>query len=238
MQEYQTVFQRREIKYLLKAEQYTALLQGLEPYMQPDHYGKTTVHSLYYDTDDYRLIRASIEKPVYKEKLRLRAYGNVTPESLAFVELKKKYRGIVYKRRVAMPLSDAYAYLSGAGTPPEKTQIHREIDWFLAFYKPSPAVMLSYDRIAFTGRREDGVRITFDSNLRWQDDALRLEARGQGSPLLPPAVRLMEVKVPDAMPLWLCALLTRFDIYPSSFSKYGTYYKTQILTKNGGIVCA
>ena len=128
MQEYQTVFQRREIKYLLKAEQYTALLQRLEPYMQPDHYGKTTVHSLYYDTDDYRLIRASIEKPVYKEKLRLRAYGNVTPESLAFVELKKKYRGIVYKRRVAMPLSDAYAYLSGAGTPPEKTQIHREID--------------------------------------------------------------------------------------------------------------
>ena len=238
MQSYQTVFQRREIKYLLNTEQYATLMGQLETYMKPDRFAEARVNSLYYDTEDYRLIRASLDKPVYKEKLRLRTYGVTTQESMAFVELKKKYRGIVYKRRIAMPLMDAYAYLAGTYKPANEEQIHHEIDWCLQFYKPSPAVRLSYDRIAFTGREDDGVRVTFDSNLRWQSDALRLESREPGFNLLPPTASLMEVKVPDAVPLWLCNLLDRLAVYPMSFSKYGTYYKEQVLGKNGVLVCA
>lgn len=235
---YQTVFQRREIKYLLGTEQYAALTKCLAAYMEPDRYGRTSIHSLYYDTPDYRLIRASLEKPVYKEKLRLRSYGRSAAESMAFVELKKKYRGVVYKRRAAMPFMDAYAYLDGRYRPANEEQIHREIDWFLQFYPLQPVVTLSCDRVALTGRADGRLRITFDSNLRWQDRSPRLESQSPGTLLLPQDTVLMEVKVSDALPLWLCRLFDGLAVYPCSYSKYGAYYKTQVLAKNGVVICA
>lgn len=238
MQTYQSVFERREIKYMLSAQQYAALRTALEPWMEPDAYGNTAIHSLYYDTPDWRLIRASLEKPVYKEKLRLRTYGDADPDSPAFVELKKKYRGIVYKRRTAMPLRDAYAWLSGERQPEKKDQIHREIDWFLRIYPLHPAVLLSYDRIALVGKEDPGLRVTFDSSLRWKDRDLRLEGRGPGTLLLPRTSVLMEVKVSGALPLWLCRIFGELGIVPTSYSKYGAYYQEYRLEKNGVIYCA
>lgn len=216
-------FERYEEKYMLTSAQLQAVLTGLRGRMQPDLFGRSTVSSIYYDTADYRLIRASIEKPDYKEKLRVRAYGNPTAESKVFVELKKKYNGIVYKRRAEMPLSEAELLMQGKQTQTD-SQIIREIRYFLRFYDPGPSAMLSYRRVAYTGS-EPGLRITLDDSIRFRTSALKLTAGSWGHELLAPGTTLMEIKAPGAIPLWLCDLMNENGIYPTSFSKYGICYR-------------
>ncbi len=219
-------FQRSEKKYLLTDEQYRALREILDVHMQADEYGQYTVCNLYFDTEYNDLIRRSIEKPDYKEKLRLRAYGTVRPEDKVFLEVKKKYKGEVFKRRIKVPLTEIEAYLRD-GTPPpsDHGQIFREIDYFLRFYRCFPKLFLSYDRIALSGVGEEkGLRITFDTNIRSRTDRLDLTVPPDGERLLEDGIRLMEIKAPGSMPLWLTEALTRLQIYPTSFSKYGRVY--------------
>ncbi len=146
---FQTVFQRYELKYLLTQEQKKKILQAMAPYMELDQYGRTTIRNLYFDTGNYRLARHSIEKPSYKEKLRVRSYSQADPESPVFVELKKKYRNVVYKRRIALPEKEAMEWLQG-GSCSQDVQISREVDYFLSYYRNlAPVVFLSYEREAF-----------------------------------------------------------------------------------------
>ena len=146
---FQTVFQRYELKYLLTQEQKKKILQAIAPYMELDQYGRTTIRNLYFDTGNYRLARHSIEKPSYKEKLRVRSYSQADPESPVFVELKKKYRNVVYKRRIALPEKEAMEWLQG-GSCSQDVQISREVDYFLSYYRNlAPVVFLSYEREAF-----------------------------------------------------------------------------------------
>ena len=165
-------------------------------------------------------------------------------DSPVFVELKKKYKGVVYKRRVRMPLGIAEGYLAGTCPPAEPGQITREIDWFRSRYPGlAPAMYLSYERKAFCGREDSGLRITFDRRILWRRDTLDLTAGPGGSPLLAPDELLMEVKCPGAMPLWLAEALSELAIWPSTFSKYGNAYKESLLTADtaqalGGIDCA
>jgi len=219
-------FERSEKKYLLNETQYRALLEVLGLRMQADAYGEYTVCNLYFDTEHNDLIRRSIEKPDYKEKLRLRSYGAVTDDDKVFLEIKKKYKGVVFKRRIKVPYREIKAYLTD-GTPPpsDHGQIFREIDYFLHFYQCYPKLYLSYDRIAFAGTGEDkGLRITFDTNIRSRTDRLDLTIPPDGERLLADGTWLMEIKAPGAMPLWLTHALTQLSIYPTSFSKYGRIY--------------
>ena len=146
MNETKLTFKRTEKKYLLTPERYEALWQRIGSYLEPDDYPRSTVCSIYYDTDDYRLIRNSIEGPVYKEKLRLRCYQVPGPEDPVFVELKKKYKGVVYKRRVSLPAREAEAWLDRDEHPDEDSQMIREIDWFLHSVRPRAKAMLACDR--------------------------------------------------------------------------------------------
>lgn len=232
-------FKRYEKKYLLSREQYTALRQRLDEHIVPDLYFQSTVCSIYYDSDNYHLIRHSIEKPVYKEKLRLRSYNVPAPDGTVFVELKKKYKGIVYKRRVKMRADQAAAYLSGRSRPPEDSQITREIDWFLHENRPVPKVFIACDRSAYVAKDNPELRITFDKNIRWRESELELTAGSHGEPLIAPGQVLMEIKIPGAAPLWLAHLLSDLALFPTSFSKYGTCYQSTLLEKyfNGVIVC-
>ncbi len=216
-------FQRFEEKYLLDPAQYKAVMAGLRGRMQPDMFGRSTVSSIYYDTEDYRLIRSSLDKPDYKEKLRLRAYGTTTQDSAVFVELKKKFDGVVYKRRVELPLAEANLLLTGKPTTSD-SQVMREIRYFMKLYNPKPSVLLSYRRVAYTGADAD-LRITFDDSIRYRTGVLSLTAGAWGEELLPKGMTLMEVKAPGAMPLWLCDLLNQNGVYPTSFSKYGVCYR-------------
>ena len=87
---FQTVFKQYELKYMLTLEEKEKILIAMLPYMQIDKYGRTTIRNIYFDTDNYRLIRRSIEKRAYKEKLRIRSYAQATTDSTVFVELKNK----------------------------------------------------------------------------------------------------------------------------------------------------
>lgn len=237
---YQNVFERIEKKYMLTIEQFEALRSGLEEYMQQDEYGLHTIHNIYYDTANFGLIRASIEKPVYKEKLRLRSYGTPTADSTVFLELKKKFDGVVYKRRIAMTLKEARDYLSKGIRYDEGNQILNEIDWFIQMNQPLPKVFIAYDRIALFGRSNPDLRITFDQNMRWRSTNLDLARGSWGNPIVRTGGVLMEIKIPGSMPVWLSSLLSVNNIFPTSFSKYGECYKTRLvkITSLGGVICA
>lgn len=221
----QLVFQRVERKYLVDDRQYQALRLSLPEWMEADKYSDYMIHNLYYDTPDDYLIRTSLDKPVYKEKLRLRCYGEPSGSSPCFAELKKKYRGVVYKRRLELTLDQACRWLNRGEPLESPCQISREIDWFLAHYRPVPKVVLTYHRLACHGREDPELRLTFDDDVRWRSWDLDLTRPIDGYPLLAPGQRLMELKVPDAIPLWLVHLLNRLEIRPATFSKYGRAYQ-------------
>lgn len=227
---YTSVFRRYELKYLLTPRQTEAVLRGIEPYMQLDRYGRTTIRNVYYDTDSYRLIRRSIEKPAYKEKLRIRSYQLATPDTQVFVELKKKYDGVVYKRRLALPESVATDWLSGRIDTPTDTQISREIDYFKSFYASlSPKMFLSYEREAFYMREGGDFRVTFDENILCRRSDISLCRDAFGYSVLPPDRLLMEIKCGGAIPLWMVKILSEEGIYKTPFSKYGRAYIDTVL---------
>ena len=228
MSEIQSSFRRCEKKYLLTPEQYRAVKRGMASYMKPDAYPRYTICNIYYDTERFDLIRASLEKPIYKEKLRLRSYGVPGSMDSVFVEIKKKYDGVVYKRRVTMEARNALRWLQGAQSG-DGSQIGREIDWFLRLYRPEPKVMIAYDREAYAAADGGELRLTFDTALRARANDVDLRLGDHGVPLLDDGRILMEIKIPGAAPLWLARLLSEHQIYPTSFSKYGTYYKQFIL---------
>lgn len=219
-------FERRELKYRITDAQRAALEAAFGARMVPDEHGESTICNIYYDTADYRLIRASLEKPAYKEKLRLRSYGVTEPGGEVFLELKKKYKGIVYKRRITLPEDAAGEFIAGRAPLGEHGQIGREIEYFTAFYAPLlPAVHLSCERCAWFSREDRDLRITFDKNIRFRQEDVSLTLPAGGRRILPEGESLMEIKAAAALPLWLVSELDTLGIYQSTFSKYGEAYK-------------
>lgn len=237
----QEIFKRYEKKYMVARPQYEVLCRELEGRMVMDEFGRHTISNIYFDTEDYELIRTSIEKPAYKEKLRLRAYGEVKENSTVFLELKKKCGGIVYKRRISMELGEARRYLYQGIYPASDSQILREIDYAVKRYRLKAGACVAYDRRAYYGNEDNELRLTFDENIRCRASELDLAFGPHGTPILPPGTVLMEVKIPGAMPLWMSHIFSELSIYPISYSKYGTYYQEYLYpekTTEGGKICA
>ncbi len=236
------MIERYEKKYLISHAQYRAIMNAAKDKTEPDRYGGSTVCSVYFDTPDYRLLRASAEKPVYKEKLRVRSYGVPAEEDEVFVELKKKYKGVVYKRRISLTYGQSKAFLCGRNILFEKSQISGEIDRMMQFYRNlAPAVFISYERLALYGTIDPGIRITFDKNILARTEKPALGCGVWGKPLLPDGTILMEIKLAGAFPVALARLLSELEIYPQSFSKYHAAYKRLILNtdiRKGGRHCA
>ena len=225
----QSCFKRYEKKYCLTLAQQQAILQEMQPYMKKDAYGQYTICNLYYDTDDWRLIRTSLENPLYKEKLRVRSYGTPAPDGNVFVEIKKKYDGVVYKRRITARADEADFLVSGFCPAGQLGQIGREIQWFQQRNRTRPKVFIGYDRLAFAGIDDPELRITFDTNIRWRTTDLDLRCGDYGVPLGGYGDVLMEIKIPGTAPLWLAHLLSEAGVFSTSFSKYGSCYSRHIL---------
>lgn len=226
---YQSIFKRYEIKYLITSEQKEIVVREMEPYMAIDRYGRTTIRNIYFDTDNYRLIRRSIEKPAYKEKLRIRSYCQANPDSTVFVELKKKYQKVVYKRRISLPESDATRWVCGEIPCPRDTQISREIDYFRKLYgNLKPSVFLSYEREAYYERDGGDFRVTFDDHILCRQTDISLTSPAYGASVLDEGLVMMEVKCSGGIPLWMVEALSRERIYKTSFSKYGMAYQNLI----------
>lgn len=232
---YQSTFERYELKYLLTPRQKQQVLRAMEPYMRLDRYGRTTIRNIYYDTDTFRLIRRSLEHPAYKEKLRVRSYSRAGMDDSVFVELKKKYQSVVYKRRIAVPQREALDCLA-SGTPFEpRTQVAKEIDYFRSYYQTlHPVVFLSYEREAFYALDGSGFRVTFDENILYRQTELTLDSRPHGAPLLSEGMTLMEVKTAGGLPLWLVHVLSDEHIFKTTFSKYGAAYREMLCAQLKG----
>ena len=228
----QEVFRRIEKKYIVDEPTYEKLIKKLDGHFVKDRYYKSTICNIYYDTPSHQLVRNSIEKPVYKEKLRVRSYGVPNNEDMVFVELKKKYKGVVYKRRIEMTLAQTRDFFAGKEVPHNNPQIENELKYFLKFYEGiAPAMYLSYDRPAYCGAEDPSLRLTFDTHILYREEQKELDKGIWGKELLPAGVRVMEIKIPNAMPLWLSAILDKLEIYPASFSKYGTAYLNEFSEK-------
>ena len=233
--ENQMIFKRYELKYLVTKEQRDEILWAMEPYMTADRFFHSSIRNIYCDTLNYRLIRQSLDRPVYKEKLRLRSYGPAGMGDEIFVELKKKYESVVYKRRLEMPQKQALEALMGKASLPD-SQIGREIHATLQFYQELiPRVFLSYERDAYHAWDSD-FRLTFDDCIRYRTQALTLDSDPWGEALLDGDTVLMELKIPDSMPLWMASLLSRLGIVKASFSKYGAAYQQILLNQQKGIL--
>lgn len=228
-----SVFTRVEKKYLITSRQLDALTPVLLEHMHGDKYGLSTVCSMYFDTPDMRIIRASIDAKTYKEKLRLRCYGVPNDNSKAFVELKKKLDGVVYKRRFTMPYAEAMAYLTGGGERDE-SQIAREVDYFLRFYPGiRPALDIFCERIALFDNEDPNLRLTVDRDIRYRVHDLDLACGSHGTPITEEDTFVLEIKTQYAMPLWLTHLLDRNGVYPHKFSKFATAFNMELERRLG-----
>lgn len=234
MGNYQKIFERKEVKYLLSYKQWESLLKQMEPFMKLDEYGKHLISNIYYDTNTWYLARHSMSKPTHKEKVRVRSYGVPQMNEAVFLELKKKYKGIVYKRRTSMPLNRTERFLSHEKISllTESNQILKEFQYVMACYPDlKPAMYISYERLAYLGKEDPNVRMTFDQNILYRTYDLSLAQGSYGKEILPEEKLLMEIKINGGMPLWLVNALTDLAIYPAKFSKFSTGYEDYLQTQ-------
>ncbi len=235
------VFSRYEVKYLLNTQQKENIICALNEHMDMDRYNiggnYYTISNIYYDTEDNNLIQRSLAKPKYKEKLRMRGYGIPKPGDMVFVEIKKKYKGVVNKRRSSMELEEAKRYLDTGVMPEIKDYMNRqvmmEIDYFTHIYKLVPKLYLAYDRLAFFDRENSQFRVSFDTNIRSRRYDLALDMGDHGEKMLNDDTWLMEVKINMNLPLWFTWLLDKHKLFQCSFSKYGTEYARMVASSRG-----
>lgn len=228
-------FKRYERKYLIEKSKAYDFLSLISERLSYDAFcvggKKYRIYNIYFDTDDFAVIRDSLSKPAFKEKARFRAYDNYSQTGTGFLEIKRKINGVVVKRRIALSERDALRFVQSGQLPPEKSsQMSRELKWYFGVNRVSPKVYLSYDRMAYFCTNDKSIRVTVDDNILYRTTDVSIEKGDGGSILLPSELCILELKFSEAMPLWMSHALSECRIYPHSFSKYGNAY-VQIQTK-------
>lgn len=222
---YDKNFRRVEIKYLLTEDEKEKIISKINEHIEKDIYYKSTIENIYFDSNYNDLIVKSLEKPLFKEKVRIRSYETPSKGDCIFIELKNKYKGIVSKRRTMIKLDELDNFLNDDYD--KSNQILKEIKYHIDYYGLYPKLFIAYDRESFKGKEDDNLRITFDSNLRSRKDDLKLESGDYGENYFDKSHIIMEVKTLDSLPLWFTSVLSELKIYPKSFSKYGSIYKKE-----------
>ena len=225
-------FRRVEKKYILTEKQYVFLKEYIKNRMIEDEYGKSTICNVYFDTNQYDLIRHSITKPIFKDKIRVRSYNTPRLEDDVYLEIKRKYDGVVSKRRIKIKLRDLYKYLNDKEIEIDNPQVEKELNYYFDYYKLKPTMYLSYYRRAYYEKDNKDFRLTFDSNIIAREYDLNLEKGNYGENIFEEDKYIMEVKTLGAMPIWFVKALNEFKISPCGFSKYGEAYTQLILKAN------
>jgi len=228
-------FKRYEKKYLITNQQAASVTAALLKHMTPDQYGTYWVQNLYFDTESWDVIRKSMERPLYKEKMRLRCYGIPDATGNMFLELKKKYAGVVYKRRIALSIP-AMAQPLRDVLKPNDAQIARELDFYLQSNPVSSKMFVAFRRTAYTGVGEEWLRVTFDTDIRYRRENLDFSNPSFGQAVLRAGYQLMEIKTQTSIPLWLSRVLSENAIYGTSYSKYGTCFTDYCIQQEKGDV--
>lgn len=221
-------FRRVEIKYLIDEDTYQLFKKEIDNYVKPDIYPNSVICNIYFDNDDYELINKSIDKPSYKEKVRLRSYNIPNKNSKVYLEIKKKYEGVVVKRRVGATLDKINKYLN-ENIEIDKTLNFKEIDNVIKRHDLKPKIYVAYNREAYLGNNDNNLRITFDSNLRSRTLDLDLSLGDSGKLYFDKPMYIVEIKTLGSMPLYLVNILNKLKIYPISFSKVGSIYERMMI---------
>ena len=226
-------FRRVEKKYIITEKQYSLFKKVIAENMVEDEYGKSKICNIYFDTSKYELIRHSITKPIYKDKVRLRSYNIPNLESTVFLEVKKKYEGVVSKRRIQMTLKEFYEYLNNENkNVNDGNQIKNELNYYFDYFKLIPTMFVSYDRTAYYGKDDRDFRVTFDNNIIARNYDLKLEKGNYGDNIFEEGKYIMEVKTLGAIPMWFVKILNEINASPCGFSKYGEGYTQLVLKAN------
>ena len=228
---YENIFKRVEQKYVLTEQEYKLLFKKINKHLKKYKYFKSTICNIYFDTINNDLIINSLEKPIFKEKIRLRSYQVPSINDDVFLEIKEKYKGIVGKRRIKIKLKDFYTYLE-TNNYDKDNQIMNEINYYFKYYDLKPAIYIAYDRLSYCDVDDNSLRITIDSNLRSRNSDLNLELGDAGKCYFKDKNYIMEIKTLGSMPLWLVRSLSELKIYPTSFSKYGSIYQKELKERN------
>ena len=223
-------FRRVEKKYILNERQYILFKNALKEYMVEDEHGVSTICNIYFDTQQYELVQHSITKPVFKDKIRLRSYNIPNLNSKIYLEIKRKYDGVVSKRRIEMNLKEFYEYMNNKNSI-ESNQVKKELDYYFKHYELEPKMFLSYYREAFYGKDDRDLRITFDNNIIARNYDLNIENGNYGISILDKNKYIVEIKTLGAMPMWLVKVLDELKISPAGFSKYGEAYTQLVLNR-------
>ena len=225
------IFRRVEKKYIINSQQYLNLLPEILKYMEEDQYGKSVICNIYFDTENYDLIRRSIEKTFFKEKVRLRSYNTPNMDSNVYLEIKRKINNVVGKRRIKISLQDFYNFISKSNSLTNvNAQIKRELDYIFDYYKLEPKMYISYERVALYQNENRDFRVTFDSNILARTYDLKLELGNYGVNILDRNNYIMEIKTLGTIPMWFVKLINELRIKPGKFSKYGESYKKLIIS--------
>jgi len=218
-----TIIDRFEQKYLIDKDDYNLLINIINDYLVKDKYFKETIYNIYFDSDDYTLINRSLEKPIYKEKLRMRSYDKTSDSTNIFLEIKKKYIRNSNKRRVVISYKDYLDYINYGIIPKCDKQIMNEIDYCFKRYKLKPKIKILYDRLAYNLKDDETFRITFDTNIRYSKD--NMDFNNDNNTMFMNDKYIMEIKTFSGIPLWLNKILNSLGIYPTSYSKVGKIYE-------------
>ncbi|MBF0713381.1 polyphosphate polymerase domain-containing protein [Gemella sp. GH3] len=224
---FKSKFKRYEKKYLITLEQLNSLKQYFDKYLIADDYASSTISNLYFDTENFYMIRSAKDKAEYKEKLRMRSYDKYpNDDSKVFLEIKKKYEKVIYKRRIATSLRKGNEYLLHRHNVLGNSQIKNEIDWLFQTNKSlKPMMYIYYDRYSYKGKDNEDLRITIDSNIKYRNYDLDIKKGIYGNNIIDDNLVIMEIKVSGAYPIWLSEALNKYEMYPRGFSKYGTAYQ-------------
>lgn len=227
------VFNRYEYKYVLDQYQFKNIQKHIMLYMDEDAYNSINkgykIYNLYVDTIDNNMIRTSLAKPKYKQKLRLRSYNKFeNSNDIIFIEIKKKVNGLVNKRRSKITYFDAVNFIKTGRIPEIKeymnVQVLRELEYILMMDSYEIKTEISYSRSAYFNKNDRDLRISFDSNINsTRHENIYFEDNQY----------LMEIKAESSMPFWLSTYLSKNKIKSSSFSKYGRDFISTISTKKG-----
>ena len=227
------IFRRVEKKYILDKVQYEKILPELQKYMEEDKHGQSTICNVYFDSDSYDLVRHSITKPYYKEKVRVRSYNTPDLDSKVYLEIKRKVDKVVGKRRIEMKLKDFYSYLDNPESLSNvNEQIKKELDYTFKYWNLKPKMYICYDRIALYEKGNNDFRATFDTNILARNNNLRLESGNYGTDILGQDLYVLEIKTLGTIPLWFAKLINELEIKQGTFSKYGEGYEQLVMNKN------
>jgi len=224
-------FNRFELKYLLTSEQAAHFENKIQGYLHPDTYGrggKYRLSSLYYDSSKYHFYWEKIEGIKFRRKLRIRHYESsepLTDQTKVFVEIKQRLDRVTQKRRLRLAYQDALELCSGKSIPeillPEERSIAEEIHEMVLRYNLEPTSVVSYFRKAYLGTDYDeGLRVTFDTDLHYRTHDLDLRSKAKGESLLALHHVIMEIKVNERVPYWLTEFVGESNLKLIRVSKY------------------